>query len=70
MAIVAVRKNGKELYHTVMADKKNKAAQQLGRLGGKARSAAMTAEERSDLAKKAIRKRWADYREKLAAEAV
>jgi hypothetical protein len=35
----------------------NKAAQQLGRKGGKARAKAMTAKERSDSARKAARVR-------------
>ncbi len=39
-------------------DGKNKAAQELGRMGGKARAAKMTAEQRSAIAKKAAAKRW------------
>jgi hypothetical protein len=43
--------------------KENKAAQELGRLGGlkggPARAARMTAEERSESARKAARARWA-----------
>ena len=39
-------------------DGKNKAAVALGRMGGKARAAKMTAEQRSDIAKKAAAKRW------------
>jgi hypothetical protein len=43
-------------------DGKNRAAQELGRLGGKkggsARAAALTAESRSAIAKKAAEKRW------------
>ena len=42
---------------------KNKAAQELGRLGGlkggAARAKKLTAEERSDIAKKAAKARWA-----------
>lgn len=41
---------------------KNKAAQELGRLGGKkggkARAEALTPEQRSEIAKKAAQKRW------------
>lgn len=41
---------------------KNKAAQELGRLGGlkggKARARKLTAEERSEIAKKAAKARW------------
>jgi hypothetical protein len=42
---------------------KNKAAQELGRLGGlkggKARAAKLTEEQRSEIAKKAAQARWA-----------
>ncbi len=39
-------------------DGKDKAAQSLGRRGGKARAEKMTAEQRSAIAKKAAAKRW------------
>lgn len=39
-------------------DGKNKAAQELGRKGGKARAANMTPEQRSEIARKAAAKRW------------
>ncbi len=39
-------------------DGKNKAAQELGRLGGKARAEKLTPEQRSEIAKKAAAKRW------------
>ena len=39
-------------------DGKNAAAVALGRMGGKARAAGMTAKKRSDIAKKAAEKRW------------
>lgn len=39
-------------------DGKNKAAVELGRKGGKARAKKMTAERRSEIAKKAARARW------------
>jgi hypothetical protein len=45
---------------------KNKAAQELGRLGeskgGKARAANMTPEERSEAARKAVNVRWEKWR--------
>lgn len=40
------------------ADGKNKAAQELGRLGGKARASKLTKEQRSEIAKKAAARRW------------
>lgn len=39
-------------------DGKDKAAQALGRKGGKARAAKMTPEQRSEIARKAAAKRW------------
>lgn len=39
-------------------DGKNKAAQALGRRGGKARAEKMTAEQRSEIARKGAAKRW------------
>lgn len=39
-------------------DGKNKAAVELGRKGGAARAAKMTAEQRSEIAKKAALTRW------------
>lgn len=41
-------------------DGKNAAAVALGRMGGKARAAGMTAKKRSEIAKKAALKRWRD----------
>jgi hypothetical protein len=50
--------------------KKNPAAVALGRKGGKkggpARAASMTAEERSESARRAVAARWERYREKMA----
>ena len=50
-----------------MADAKNKAAQELGRLGGlkggKARAKKLTPEQRSEIAKKAAEARWAKKRQ-------
>ena len=40
-------------------DGKDKAAVSLGRKGGKARAASLSKKERSEIAKKAARKRWA-----------
>jgi hypothetical protein len=39
-------------------DGKNAAAVALGRMGGKARAAGMTAKKRSEIAKKAAKSRW------------
>ena len=39
-------------------DGKNAAAVALGRVGGKARAAGMTAKKRSEIAKKAAKSRW------------
>ena len=39
-------------------DGKNKAAQELGRMGGKARAAGMSAKKRKEIAKKAAQSRW------------
>jgi len=39
-------------------DGKDKAAQSMGRRGGKARAEKLTAEQRSEIAKKAAAKRW------------
>ena len=40
-------------------DGKDKAAQALGKRGGAARAAKLTAEERSEIARRATAKRWA-----------
>jgi hypothetical protein len=42
-----------------LPDGKNAAAVALGRMGGKARAAGMTAKKRSEIAKKAAKSRWA-----------
>jgi len=39
-------------------DGKDKAAQSMGRRGGKARAEKLTAEQRSEIARKAATKRW------------
>lgn len=50
------------LSYTMLMQKKNKAAQMLGRLGGlkggKARAEKLSPEERTAIAKKAAQKRW------------
>lgn len=43
---------------TAPADGKNKAAQELGRIGGAARAKSMTAKRRKEIAKKAASARW------------
>jgi hypothetical protein len=39
-------------------DGKNKAAQELGRMGGKARAKSMSAKKRKEIAQKAAKSRW------------
>ncbi len=43
---------------TVTDDGKNKAAQELGKLGGAARAKSMSAKHRKEIAKKAAMTRW------------
>ncbi len=43
-------------------DGKNKAAQELGRMGGQARAKKLTAEQRSEIARKAASARWRQKR--------
>ena len=47
-----------EIEDVAPDDGKNKAAQELGRKGGKARAEKLTAEQRSEIAKMAAAKRW------------
>lgn len=47
-----------EESEAVVEDGKNKAAQELGRKGGRARAESMSAKRRSEIAKKAAAKRW------------
>ena len=47
-----------EIEDSTTDDGKNAAAVALGRMGGKARAAGMTAKERSEIAKKAAKSRW------------
>jgi hypothetical protein len=47
-----------EIDDITTEDGKNAAAVALGRMGGKARAAGMTAKKRSEIAKKAAKSRW------------
>jgi hypothetical protein len=47
-----------EIEDLTTDDGKNAAAVALGRMGGKARAAGMTAKKRSEIAKKAAQSRW------------
>ncbi len=47
-----------EIEETTDDDGKNKAAVELGRKGGKARASKLSAEQRSQIARKAAAKRW------------
>jgi len=47
-----------EIEDITTEDGKNAAAVALGRMGGKARAARMTAKKRSEIAKKAAKSRW------------
>lgn len=53
-----------EIEEETGKDGKNKAAQELGRKGGKARAEKISPERRSEIAKKAAAKRWADKSDK------
>lgn len=57
-AILIARIATGEAVDDVPADGKNKAAQELGRMGGMARAAGMSAKKRKEIAKKAAQKRW------------
>jgi hypothetical protein len=47
-----------EVEDVITDDGKNAAAVALGRMGGKARAAGMSAKKRSEIAKKAAQTRW------------
>ena len=47
-----------EIEEKIESDGKNKAAQELGRKGGKARAKSMSAAKRKEIAKKAAEARW------------
>ncbi len=47
-----------EIEETADDDGKSKAAQELGRLGGKARAKKLTKKQRGEIARKAAKARW------------
>lgn len=49
-----------EIEDVTTEDGKNAAAVALGRMGGKARAAGMSAKKRKEIAKKAAKARWSD----------
>jgi hypothetical protein len=53
---------GEETEEFEADEGKDKAAQELGRKGGKARAEALSKKERSEIAKKAAAARWRDER--------
>lgn len=59
-------------YYHCMPKEKNKAAQELGRLGGlkggKARAEKLTPEQRKEIASKAVKARWAKKRQEEESE--
>lgn len=58
-AVMIARIATGEIEEKTTDDGKNAAAVALGRMGGKARAAGMTAKKRKEIAKKAAAKRWA-----------
>ena len=58
-AIIVGRIANGEIEDLTTANGKNAAAVALGRMGGKARAAGMTAKRRKEIAQKAAKKRWA-----------
>ena len=57
-AVMVARIATGEIEDEAPDDGKNKAAQALGRLGGRARAEKLTKEQRSEIARKAAVKRW------------
>jgi hypothetical protein len=51
-----------------MTEEKNPAAVALGKLGGKARAEKLTPEQRSEIARKAAKARWAKKRQQEVEE--
>ncbi len=47
-----------EIEDEIIDDGKNKAAQSLGRMGGKARASKLNKKQRTEIAKKAAKARW------------
>lgn len=58
-AIMVARIATGEIEEKTTEDGKNAAAVALGRMGGRARAAGMSAKKRKEIAKKAAEKRWA-----------
>jgi hypothetical protein len=58
-AVMIARIATGEIEDKVPDNGKNKAAQELGRMGGKARAAGMSPRKRKEIAKKAAASRWA-----------
>jgi hypothetical protein len=58
-AVKVMRIATREETEELTGDGKNKAAQELGRAGGKKRAESMSPERRAEIAKKAAAKRWA-----------
>lgn len=59
LAVMVGRIATGEIDDTPEDDGKDKAAQELGRKGGKARAEGMTPERRTEIAREAARLRWA-----------
>jgi hypothetical protein len=57
-AVMIARIATGEIENLTTEDGRNAAAVALGRLGGKARAAGMSAKKRSEIARKAAAKRW------------
>jgi hypothetical protein len=57
-AVLIARIATGEVEDTVPDDGKDKAAQALGRKGGKARAKSISSERRTEIARKAAAKRW------------
>jgi hypothetical protein len=58
-AVMVARIATGEIEDRVTDDGKNAAAVALGRMGGRARAAGMSARKRKEIAKQAAKKRWA-----------
>ena len=58
-AVMVVKIATGEIPDPLLDDGKDKAAQELGHKGGKARAEGMTPERRAEIARKAATKRWA-----------
>lgn len=59
-AVMVARIATGEIEDVTADDGKNAAAVALGRMGGKARAAGMSARKRKEIAKKAAKARWGD----------